>query len=250
MKLNISNPSTGAQKCINIEDKLRYRCFIDKRMGQEVSADSLGDEYKGYIFKISGGNDADGFPMMQGVAVPHRVRLLLNGTTGSFIPKRDGERRRKSVRGCIVAEDISALQLVIVKKGDAELPGLTDVSIPLRKGPKRAGNIRKLFNLSKEDDVRKYVIRRELPATDKRKAKSKAPKIQRLITPVVIKRRKALRAKKLARMVKASSEAAEYKKLIDSRSEAAKSKRSTRKSSVKVVPAAKTAAPAKAAQKK
>jgi small subunit ribosomal protein S6e len=32
-------------------------------MGQEVDADTLGDEWKGYIFKISGGNDKSGFPM-------------------------------------------------------------------------------------------------------------------------------------------------------------------------------------------
>ncbi len=37
--------------------------FIEKRMGQEVEGDCLGDEYKGYIFKITGGNDRDGFPM-------------------------------------------------------------------------------------------------------------------------------------------------------------------------------------------
>jgi small subunit ribosomal protein S6e len=47
--------------------------------------------------------------------------------------------------------------LVIVKKGDNDLPGLTDTEKPRMRGPKRASKIRKLFNLSKEDDVRKYV---------------------------------------------------------------------------------------------
>ena len=37
--------------------------FIEKRMGQEVDAECLSDEYKGYVFKITGGNDKDGFPM-------------------------------------------------------------------------------------------------------------------------------------------------------------------------------------------
>lgn len=71
--------------------------------------------------------------------------------------RRDGERRRKSVRGCIVSQDLSVLNLVIVKKGDSDLPGLTDIEKPRMRGPKRASKIRKLFNLSKEDDVRKYV---------------------------------------------------------------------------------------------
>jgi small subunit ribosomal protein S6e len=36
-------------------------------MGAEVEADSLGDEWKGYIVRIAGGNDKQGFPMKQGV---------------------------------------------------------------------------------------------------------------------------------------------------------------------------------------
>jgi small subunit ribosomal protein S6e len=71
--------------------------------------------------------------------------------------RRDGERRRKSVRGCIVSQDLSVINLVIVKKGENDLPGLTDTEKPRMRGPKRASKIRKLFNLSKDDDVRKYV---------------------------------------------------------------------------------------------
>lgn len=71
--------------------------------------------------------------------------------------RRNGERRRKSVRGCIVSQDLSVLNLVIVKKGEAELPGLTDEEKPRQRGPKRASKIRKMFNLGKDDDVRHYV---------------------------------------------------------------------------------------------
>ena len=49
------------QKIVNIYKFSVH--FIEKRMGQEVEGDCLGDEYKGYIFKITGGNDRDGFPM-------------------------------------------------------------------------------------------------------------------------------------------------------------------------------------------
>ncbi len=41
--------------------------------------------------------------------------------------------------------------------GEQELPGLTDEEKPRMRGPKRANKIRRLFNLSKEDDVRKCV---------------------------------------------------------------------------------------------
>jgi small subunit ribosomal protein S6e len=50
--------------------------------------------------------------------------------------------------------------------GDNEIEGLTDKVVPRRLGPKRATKIRRLFNLSKEDDVRKYVIRRQIPAKE------------------------------------------------------------------------------------
>lgn len=43
----------------------------------------------------------------------------------------------------------------LTASGDAEIPGLTDEEKPRMRGPKRAARIRKLFNLTKEDDVRK-----------------------------------------------------------------------------------------------
>lgn len=56
-----------------------------------------------------------------------------------------GERKRKSVRGCIVGSDLSVLSLVVVKQGEQEIPGLTDTTVPKRLGPKRASKIRKFF---------------------------------------------------------------------------------------------------------
>merc|ERR1712196_387807 len=81
--------------------------------------------------------------------------------------------KRKSVRGCIVSQDLSVLNLVLVKKGEAELPGITDADAerPLRLGPKRATKIRKLFNLTEEDDVRKFVLRRSVTTKNGKKNK-------------------------------------------------------------------------------
>merc|ERR1712203_964349 len=109
--------------------------------------------------------------------------------------RRKGCRKRKSVRGCIVGPDLAVLGLVIVKKGAEEIPGLTDDNKPRRLGPKRAANIRKLFNLEKKDDVRKFVVRRD---TGKKK---KAPKIQRLVTSSMLRRRRYYRSTVRAKMV-------------------------------------------------
>ena len=48
-------------------DDHKLRMFYDKRMGAEIEADHLGDEWKGYMLRIAGGNDKQGFPMKQGV---------------------------------------------------------------------------------------------------------------------------------------------------------------------------------------
>lgn len=54
-------------------------------MGQEIDGEILGEEYKGYIFKITGGNDKQGFPMKQGVLVNGRVRLLMKKSKFLFL---------------------------------------------------------------------------------------------------------------------------------------------------------------------
>ena len=64
--------------------------------------------------------------MKQGVFSGNRVRLLLSPGAKGYRAKRKGERKRRSVRGCIVGPDISMLSLIMVKKGDNEIPGLTD----------------------------------------------------------------------------------------------------------------------------
>merc|ERR1719162_2681279 len=120
-------------------------------MGDYVPADGLGAEWAGYQFKISGGNDKQGFPMMQGVLKSDRVRLLLKGGSKCYRQRPSGERKKKSVRGCIVASDISILNLVVANKGEGEIEGLTDQPIPRRLGPKRA---RKAAKLSQRDKVR------------------------------------------------------------------------------------------------
>ncbi|KAF1991691.1 40S ribosomal protein S6-B [Aulographum hederae CBS 113979] len=218
MKLNISYPANGSQKLVEIEDERKLRVFMDKRMGMEVPGDSVGDEFKGYIFKITGGNDKQGFPMKQGVMHPTRVRLLLSEGHSCYRPRRTGERKRKSVRGCIVGMDLSVLALSIVKQGDNEIPGITDVLHPKRLGPKRATKIRRFFGLSKEDDVRKFVIRREVqPKKEGAKPYTKAPKIQRLVTPQRLAHKRHRLALKRRQQEAAKDAAAEYAEILHAR---------------------------------
>merc|ERR1712060_370783 len=205
----------GMQRVFEIDDDKKLIPFFDKRMATEVSGDTLGDEFKGYIFKIAGGNDKQGFPMKQGVLCNNRVRLLFKKGMSCYRERRTGCRKRKSVRGCIVGPDLAVMALVVARKGPEEIPGLTDDNKPRRLGPKRASNIRKLFNLEKKDDVRNFVVRRTVKEKEgKKKGKSKAPRIQRLVTPAHLQRKRYFKAQTRTRMVLAKKLKTEYSKRI------------------------------------
>jgi len=214
MKLNISCPATGCQKSIAIDDDKKLSIFYGRRMGQEVEGDHLGDEFKGYIFKVTGGNDKDGFSMKQGILVNGRVRILMGKGHKCYRPRRDGERKRKSVRGCIVGPDLSTVALSIVKQGETHIAGLTDTKLPKRLGPKRATRIRKLFALKKEDDVRRFVVRRKIEKEGK-PVRFKAPRVQRLITDARLRRKRLYRASKKSRWETTKKAIADYHKRVD-----------------------------------
>ena len=114
-----------------------HQCHASFLAGHGGASEGLHaplQEFKGYIFKIMGGQDKQGFPMKQGVLVPGRVQLLMAPGDTCFrgYGRRRGERRRKSVRGCIVSQDLSVLNLVIVKKGGhcPMTPQLSELSGP------------------------------------------------------------------------------------------------------------------------
>eukprot|EP01003_Olkasia_polycarbonata_P005624 NODE_543_length_820_cov_54.242542_g482_i0.p1 GENE.NODE_543_length_820_cov_54.242542_g482_i0~~NODE_543_length_820_cov_54.242542_g482_i0.p1 ORF type:complete len:246 (+),score=102.56 NODE_543_length_820_cov_54.242542_g482_i0:32-739(+) len=232
--------ANGTQKKIEIEDEKKLVAVYDRRLSAIIDGASLGDEYAGYTFKISGGSDKQGFPMHQGVGTAQRVRLLLNkGDSGFARGKRSGVRKRKSVRGCIVSPEIASLNLVVLKRGEAEIDGLTNRSIDKRLAPKRASKYRKMFALKKEDDARDYVIRRALPNKEGSDAKptTKAPKLQRLVTPQTLQRKRRRLADKVSRSQKAKAERAAFEKLLAQRRtekrEALKSQRAARSVSVR-----------------
>jgi len=224
MKLNIACPESGCQKCLDIDDDRILRNFYDKRISQEINGEILGSDFDGYRFRISGGNDKQGFPMLQGVLTDERVRLLLHKGSKCYRQRRTGERKRKSVRGCIVNQDLSVLNLVVTKQGENKIEGLTDANKELRLGPKRANKIRKLWGFDKDDDVRAGVVRRTI-TTKNGKEYTKAPKIQRIITPQRLQRKRRMAALKNKRGLKNKAETAAYLSLVAQRKREAKDAR-------------------------
>ena len=83
----------------------------------------IGDEFDGgivgldgYTLKITGGSDKNGFTMKKDVSGTRRIKSLLTGGTG-YHPKADGVKRRKTVRGNTIADDIVQINSVVVKEG-------------------------------------------------------------------------------------------------------------------------------------
>merc|ERR1712164_105320 len=101
------------------------------------------------------------------------------------------------------------------------VPGLTDSNKDLRLGPKRANKIRKLWGFSKEDDVRQGVVRRKI-TTKGGKEYTKAPKIQRLVTPQRLQRKRHAVALKKQRAAKNKTEESAYRALLTQRKREAK----------------------------
>ena len=246
LKLNLAYPRNNTQKTIEFTDEKKWAKLIDRRLGQEFEGELIGPEFNGYIFKITGGTDKNGFPMKQGVATRSKVKLLLTPGTIGYRFGREGTRLRKAVRGCIIGNEQASISLVVIKKGEAEIPGLTDTNKPVRLGPKRANKIRKLFNLPKHSDnigkkdaakvdvdhfdVCRFVVKRITKEVGDKKY-YKAPKIQRLVTNDRLRRKRAKRAEKYEKVKTNAKRLEEYKKSVALKNEA-KKQEAVRKQSV------------------
>lgn len=208
--------------------------LIDKRIGNEIDGSVISNVFEGYTFKITGGYDKDGFAMKNGILTQGKRRILLHKGCSMFRFKkgyhRRGVRERKLVRGCIVSHDIKVLHLKVIKRGANAIPGLTEegCEVPKRLGPKRATKILKQFGLTKiYNDKKKvegerknirYIITKFAPkrsvTTKNGKTYVKAAKIQRLVTPQRLRRKRLLKEIKKERVKVSKEQSAAYHKLL------------------------------------
>ena len=65
--------------------------------------------------QILGGSDKDGVPMRPNVHGGVRRNVVLSGGVG-FNAKRDGERKRKAVRGNTITDEIVQIKMKIVEQ--------------------------------------------------------------------------------------------------------------------------------------
>ncbi len=119
-KVIVSDPQTGASKVVELEDA-RATPFIGRRVGE--SLDGTVVDLPAHKVQLLGGSDKDGVPMRGNVHGGVRRAVVLSGGAG-FSPKKKGERRRKTVRGNIITDEIVQINLKIVERpaGAAPIP--------------------------------------------------------------------------------------------------------------------------------
>ena len=116
-KLVISDPKE--RKAYQVELKSPDAdIFLGKKIGEIVKGEAINAP--GFELRITGGSDKEGFPMRADVMGTRRIKILLSQGTG-IKTKRKGERRRKSIRGNQIADDISQINLKVVKQGKKQL---------------------------------------------------------------------------------------------------------------------------------
>ncbi len=121
MKIVINNPKTGKSYQKEIPEDVETVLY-GKKIGDIIDGSLL--QLSGYKLKITGGTDKDGFPMRPDLPGTERRQILAGRSVGIRKVPEKGYRRRKTVRGNTVAEDIAQLNLKIVKHGDVDIENL------------------------------------------------------------------------------------------------------------------------------
>jgi len=95
--------------------------LIGKKIGDEV--DGIFISLPGYKLQVTGGTDKDGFSMRSDLPGMVRRRLLVSKSTG-FDAKEHGLRRKKSIRGNTIGQDIVQINMKVTKHGSRAIDQL------------------------------------------------------------------------------------------------------------------------------
>jgi small subunit ribosomal protein S6e len=111
-KVIVSDPETGSSKVVELEEA-RATPMIGRRIGETIDGSIF--DLPGHKVQIRGGSDKDGFPMRPSVHGGVRRRIVLSGGVG-FNPKDEGMRRRKTIRGNVITDEIVQVNVKIIEK--------------------------------------------------------------------------------------------------------------------------------------
>ncbi len=109
-KIVVSDPTTGKAKQIAVSGE-KARVLIGMKIGDIIDGELIGIPKK--KLQITGGSDSSGFPMRPDIPGGRKMRILLSGRPG-YRPREKGIRKRKTVRGNIITEDIIQINMKIL----------------------------------------------------------------------------------------------------------------------------------------
>ena len=107
--------------------------LIDKELKSIIQGKDINSDLEGYEFEISGASDNAGFPALEKVEGIGLKRILLTYGKGmKKRPKYEGKKKRnnnrpkglrlrKGVRGKVISEAITQINLKVVKAGNKPL---------------------------------------------------------------------------------------------------------------------------------
>ncbi|QAU12297.1 30S ribosomal protein S6e [Halorubrum sp. BOL3-1] len=115
-KVVLADPETGEtfQREVDGQDANR---FLGRELGDEIGGDAVGLSDR--TIELTGGSDETGRPMREDVSGTRLKELYLEGGVG-FDPSRDGERKRITVRGSEVDDDVAQINVSVVD-GDGDV---------------------------------------------------------------------------------------------------------------------------------
>jgi len=111
-KIIASDPETGKSKVLEV-DGARAVPLVGRKLGEVIDGAAVG--MSGHKLRITGGADKDGFPMRPNVHGGVRISVMLSEGVG-FRSNKAGERRRKTLRGNVITEEIVQINMKIVEK--------------------------------------------------------------------------------------------------------------------------------------
>ncbi|WP_430503778.1 30S ribosomal protein S6e [Haloparvum sp. PAK95] len=114
-KVVVADPDTGDTFQVEVDGQDANR-FMGRSLGDEVDGEAVGLD--GFTLEITGGSDETGRPMREDVPGTALKEILLEGGVG-FEPSQEGERKRVTVRGAEIDEDIAQINASVVEgEGD------------------------------------------------------------------------------------------------------------------------------------
>jgi len=111
-KIIVSDPGEGTSKVVELQDA-RATPLIGKKIGEIIEGSIV--DLPGQKIQITGGSDKDGFPMRPSVHGGIRRRVILSRGVG-FNPPNEGVRRRKTIRGNVITDEIVQINLKAIGK--------------------------------------------------------------------------------------------------------------------------------------